>query len=180
MRLTRRDALAALAGAGIVGGGAGATASRLLGPDDSDGGGTVPDWIIDALVATAEVVYPSEVSGVRDFVETYSEGRIAAREDYQRGVREAIGVLDEQAETWYDQPFADLRPGLRDALLRNFGVAAADPAPNGTSPEQVRFYVVNELQYALYTSPAGGRLLGIENPQGHAGGIDSYQRGPHG
>jgi hypothetical protein len=42
----------------------------------------------------------------------------------------------------------------------------------------VRYYVVNELLYALYTSPTGGELVGIENPQGHPGGHESYQHEP--
>jgi hypothetical protein len=42
----------------------------------------------------------------------------------------------------------------------------------------VRYYVVNELLLALYASPTGGELVGIENPQGHPGGTASYQQGP--
>lgn len=174
MRLTRRDALAALAGAGIVGGGAVASAARDSEPADDDRA------VLDVLVAAAEVVYPTDVSGVREFVEAYSLGRIEARPDYREGVRDATATLDDHARSWHDEPFVALPPGRRDALLREMGVDAADPAPDGIAPERVRFYVVNELQYALYTSPAGGRLVGIENPQGYPGGTDSYRRGPRG
>jgi len=54
----------------------------------------------------------------------------------------------------------------------------ADENPDGTAAERVRFFVVNELLLALYASPTGGELVGIENPQGYAGGAESYQRGP--
>jgi hypothetical protein len=58
------------------------------------------------------------------------------------------------------------------------GVRTAEPDPDGTDVERVRYYVVNELLFALYSSPTGGELVGLENPQGHPGGIDSYRRGP--
>jgi hypothetical protein len=60
------------------------------------------------------------------------------------------------------------------------GLSITDPRPAGTDRERVRYYLVDELLYALYASPTGGRLLGIENPPGHPGGLDSYQRGPDG
>jgi hypothetical protein len=58
------------------------------------------------------------------------------------------------------------------------GVDLVDPDPDGFSAERVRFYLVNELLYALYSSPTGGTLLGLENPQGYPGGSESYQQGP--
>ena len=64
----------------------------------------------------------------------------------------------------------------RDRLLRGIGVETADPVPDGTLTERVRFYLVNDLLFAFYASPTGGRLVGIENPIGHPGGIESYQR----
>jgi hypothetical protein len=42
----------------------------------------------------------------------------------------------------------------------------------------VRHLVVNDLLYALYASPTGARLAGLENPPGHPGGIESYREGP--
>jgi hypothetical protein len=53
-----------------------------------------------------------------------------------------------------------------------------EPDPRGSDEQRVRYFVVNELLFALYASPTGGELVGIENPQGHPGGIQSYQRGP--
>jgi hypothetical protein len=181
MELTRRDALAALASAGVVGGGAAAALARerreatVRRPTDGESAGSP---LLDALVATAEVVYPEEVSGVPAFVETYSLARFDARPDYRAGVRDAVEELDDHARAWYDEAYAALDRGTRDDLLRSMGVDAAEEDPEGTTAERVRFYAVNELLFALYTSPAGGRLVGIENPQGHPGGTESYRRGP--
>lgn len=171
MELTRRDALAALASAGVVGGGSIAVLAR-------DRRETADAPLLDALVATAEVVYPGGISGVSEFVETYSLGRLDSRPAYRSGVRDAVADLDEHAKAWYGEGYTPLDQSSRDDLLRDMGVHRAEEAPEGTTAERVRFYVVNELLFALYTSPAGGRLVGIENPQGHPGGTDSYQRGP--
>lgn len=189
MQLTRRDALAALAGAGIVGGAAGAALRRESGLGDGSATGRGFDGedahgpadvqgLLDVMIAAAGVVYPSEVEGIPTFVETYSLGRLDGRERYREGLRDAVSSLDEYALVFYDAPFADLPEATRDTVLREMAVDVADPDPAGLEAERVRYYVVNELQYALYTSPAGGRLVGLENPQGHPGGIRSYRRGP--
>jgi hypothetical protein len=60
------------------------------------------------------------------------------------------------------------------------GADTVDPDPDGGDVARVRYYVVNELLFALYASPTGAELLGLENPQGHPGGLASYQRGPGG
>jgi hypothetical protein len=181
MELTRRDALAALASTGVVGGGAAAAFARErregTGGESSERG-RADRRVRDALVATAEVVYPDEVSGVGEFVEAYSLGRLEGRSDYRAGVRDAVAELEEHARAWYDGAYTSLDRGTRDDLLRSMGVDTAEEDPEGTTAERVRFYAVNELLFALYSSPAGGRLVGIENPQGHPGGIESYRRGP--
>ncbi|WP_255149746.1 gluconate 2-dehydrogenase subunit 3 family protein [Halorarius halobius] len=181
MQLTRRDAIAALSGAGIVVGGGAASLSRQMARAAADDDPELPsiDATLETLVAAAEAVYPSAVEGIPAFVETYSLGRIEGRESYLRGVREASATLDGHADVWFDaDSFAALSPENRDALLHDMGVHTADPAVDGTAAERVRRYVVNELQYALYASPTGGELVGLENPQGHPGGTQSYQRGP--
>ncbi|MFC7233994.1 gluconate 2-dehydrogenase subunit 3 family protein [Halosegnis marinus] len=178
MKLTRRDALAALSGAGIVAaGGAAALAREDIDAGDGDGEPSL-DRVLATLVAAAETTYPSEVEGIPDFVEAYSLGRIEGREGYLAGVREAVGQLDETARAWEGAPFADLDGATRDDVLRSLGVHTAEEVPDGTIPERVRYYVVNEVLYALYASPTGGRLVGIENPQGYPGGTESYRRGP--
>jgi hypothetical protein len=180
MELTRRDALAALASASVLGGGGTAVLARQRRETSGaeTAGGAADPRLLDALVATARVVYPDEVSGVRGFVETYSLGRFGTRPAYREGVRTAVEELEEHARAWYGEPYVELESVTRDELLREMGVDAAGEDPEGTTAERVRFYVVNELLFALYSSPAGGELLGIENPQGHPGGIDSYRRGP--
>ncbi|MFB6281312.1 MAG: gluconate 2-dehydrogenase subunit 3 family protein [Haloferacaceae archaeon] len=173
MRLTRRDALAALAAAGVAGGAA--LASR----DGRDGAsGPLADGEVGTLVAAAEVLYPSAVEGVGGFVREFARGRAAERPDHAAGVADAVGYLDEYAGAWRDEAFAALDPAARERVLERMGADAADPDPAGGDAERVRYYVVNELLFALYASPTGGELVGIENPQGHPGGIESYRRGP--
>lgn len=172
MQLTRRDALTALAAAGVVGTGA-AVMERDSPPEnplDADD--------IDTLVALARVLYPSEVTGVRAFVERYSLGRTTERDAYRRGIADAVGELDGYAGSWYGARYAELDEGTQNKLLQEIGVPTADPDRRGRPPERIRYYLVNELLYALYTTPTGGELVGIENPQGHPGGLATYRRGP--
>ena len=173
MELTRRDALVALGAAGVAAG----TGATLLdrAPWDAEepplSGGDV-----ETLVAVAAVVYPSDVSGVRAFVETYSVGRVEGRPEYEEGMADAVATLDDYASDWEGDEFAALSVDARDGLLHDMAVHTAPPDPSGTDAERVRHYLVDELLYALYTSPTGGRLVGTENPPGHPGGLESYQR----
>jgi len=177
MELSRRDALAALAGAGVaVGGGAMVLDREEVAFEDE---GPAPAAVVETLVATARLVYPSAVSNVEEFVETYSVARIEARPAYREGVRAAVTALDGYTRVHSDEGrFADLSAAAREVQLQRMGVKTAEPVPEGTTAERIRYYVINELLYALYTSPTGGKLVGIENPQGYPGGSDSYQRGP--
>ena len=186
MELTRRDALAVLTSAGVVGGGAAAALARdgfAEGRDSTapgDGGGGDATAVVDAQVATARVVYPSVVENVGAFVESYAGTKLAERPAFREGAVEALADLDAQSTISFDTRFAGLDPGECDVVLRRVGADTAEPDPEGTAAERVRYYFVNEVLYALYASPTGGELVGIENPQGHPGGTDSYQRGPPG
>lgn len=179
MELTRRDAVAALA---ALGGGtlAGCAAPTGSGPD---GSGDDPAADIDAerirqtLVAAAETVYPSAVTGVEPFVETFLDGRLETR-SHAAKLDAVVAELNEVARGWYGDGFPALSPDDRDQCLREIGADSAAADPSGTTAERMRYYVVNELLLALYTSPTGGELVGIENPIGHPGGLESYQRGP--
>jgi len=171
MELTRRDALVALGVAGTAAGGA-YTVSRL---DDKE---SSAEAVVERLPPVAEVVYPSEVEATDEFLETYVVGRVEEHDGYLEGVVDALETLDGYAKRFRDETFADAPPKERDQLLRSMGVDVVDADPDGTDAERVRYYVVNELQYALYTSPVGGKLVGIENPVGYPGGTDSYRRGP--
>jgi len=174
MELSRRDAIAALAAVGVGAGAAGYAAHELGG----DAPSAPSDAVVGTLTAAAELLYPSDVTGVEAFVETYAERRAVADDAHARGVRETVRTVDDAASEWYGSAFADLPAGDRDAVLRELGADTADPAPDGTTAERVRYYLVNDLLLALYASPTGGELVGIENPQGHPGGVVSYRRGP--
>lgn len=177
--LSRRDALAALAAAGVTVGGLGALA---WGDGDADEDGEAPLSTHDreTLVAVARTVYPSEVEGIPEFVETYVVGRVGDQPERAEGIAEAVATLDEYATEWDETEYEDLSPERRDGILEEIGVDVVDSDPDGTEPARLRYYLVNELLYGLYTSPTGGRLVGIENPQGYPGGTESYQRGPPG
>ncbi|MCX2817994.1 MAG: hypothetical protein ACI9QA_000299 [Methanobacteriota archaeon] len=170
MELTRRDALVALGVAGTATGGAYAV-SRL---EDDD----TAEAVVERLSHVAEAVYPSEVDVTHDFLETYVVGRVEERDGYLEGVTDALDSLDSYTRNLRHEGFGDAPPDARDSLLRYMGVDEAEPAPDGTEAERVRYYVVNELQYALYTTPVGGKLVGIENPVGYPGGLNSYRREP--
>ena len=184
MELTRRDALAALSVVGAGGIVAGLAATDGLGDGPLSEGDAEAELTLDGvdapaiLTAAAEVLYPSEATGHREFVETYTLGRIEGREGYEAGLAETLADLDATARDWYDAPFPDLAPERRDDLLRRLGVDTGDPDPEGPLTERVRYYVVNELLFAFYASPTGGGLVGTENPIGYPGGTQSYQRGP--
>lgn len=164
MELTRRDALAALAAMGA--------STGCLGT----GGDSVPSSTVPDMLAVAEVVYPDEVETSEEFIETYVIGRAGLREEYLGSVSDTLGDLEDSTREIRGDGFGSFPVDERDALLRTFGVDTADPRPEGTLAERVRYYVVNELQYALYTTPVGGRLVGIENPIGHPGGTDTYTK----
>ncbi|MFB6165886.1 MAG: gluconate 2-dehydrogenase subunit 3 family protein [Haloarculaceae archaeon] len=175
-RLTRRDALAALASAGIVVGGAGALTWRSLrGTDEAPAFSSTDRRTLEAI---ARVVYPSVAENVGEFVETYVVGRIQDRPEYAASVRDAVADLDESARYWEDESFADLDPATGSGLLESLGIDQVEADPDGDDAERIRFYLVNELLFAFYASPTGGELLGIENPPGYPGGTRSYQRGP--
>ncbi|MFB6161545.1 MAG: gluconate 2-dehydrogenase subunit 3 family protein [Haloferacaceae archaeon] len=188
MRLTRRDALAALAAAGVAGAGAAlhtsgdgradAGTDGSAGRPDADGAGPVGDRELSTLVAAAEVLYPDAIEGVAAFVERFVRRRAADRPAHAAGVADAVAYLDDYAASWHGERFADLDRATRDRALRAMGADAAEADPEGSDVERVRYYVVNELLFALYATPTGGELVGIENPQGHPGGTASYRRGP--
>ncbi|MEZ3114867.1 gluconate 2-dehydrogenase subunit 3 family protein [Halobaculum sp. MBLA0147] len=183
MRLTRRDAAAAVAAAGaVVGGGLAVDAAdgdpveSVLSALDGDDGGTgdettgLDEEAVATLVAVGEVVYPSRAENVAEFVRTYTEGRLLADPERRERVATAVAELDEVARDWEDAPLVDLAPEVRDELLRELAVDTTEPDPEGTLPERVRYYVVNDLLYAFYASPTGGELVGTPNPIGYPGG----------
>jgi hypothetical protein len=174
MRLTRRDAVAALAAAGVAVGGATLLSDS---PEESDES-PLDDGTVATLVAAAEVLYPSEVEDIDSFVGRYVRRRNADEPARADAVTDTVAYLDEYTDAWFDAAFADLESAERDDAFRRMSVDTADPVPDGDDVERVRYYVVNELLFALYSSPTGGELVGLENPRGNPGGLASYQRGP--
>lgn len=135
---------------------------------------------IDALTAIASAVYPSEVSVERSFIESRVFGRVEPEPDHFEKLVAAIEAVDDHARARFGGRVTDLSAGRRRQVLQSMGVTTVHPTADGTTAERVRFYVVNDLLYALFTSPVGGELLGIDNPPGHPGGREAYQRGPGG
>ncbi|MFC6784635.1 gluconate 2-dehydrogenase subunit 3 family protein [Halobaculum halobium] len=187
MDLSRRDALAALsaAGVGALAGCEAPAASDDDGMTDEEAASENPDddavgdHELSTLIAVAHVVYPSEVDGIAEFVRTYTGGRVDGDDAYARGVAEAVATLDDYTEGLYDAQYVDLGGTDRAEALDVMSVDVVDPDPAGTAPQRVRHFLVNELLYALYTSPTGASLAGLENPPGHPGGIESYREGPN-
>lgn len=174
--LTRRDALKALGAAGVtVAGGAAALSWTDVGEENET---TFGDHERRTVQAVASVVYPSEVEGVEAFVNSYVAGRLEDDPNRATSMADAVAALDGYAREWEDSDFVSLDADRRHETLRGMGVHVTTPDPSGDPRQRVRYYLVNELLFALYSSPTGGRLIGIENPQGHPGGIESYRRGP--
>ncbi|MEF8829025.1 MAG: gluconate 2-dehydrogenase subunit 3 family protein [Haloarcula sp.] len=186
--LTRRDALKALGAAGItVAGGAAALTWDRSGDDDAaepsedDADATEQafgDHERETYRAVAAVVYPSEVTGVDAFVDSYLAGRREADPERATEMTAAVADLDAYTREWEDADFAAVDVATQEETLRGMGVHAADPDPHGDPRHRVRYYLVNDLLFALYSSPTGGELVGIENPQGYPGGTSSYQQPP--
>lgn len=171
MELTRRDALVALGG---IGGGAAAVGTARKGSFD----GLDQEEVTDRLHAVAEAIYPSDLEIDRSFVSTYVIGRLDGRDGYVREQADALSGLDVHARRRTGRAVTALAPSDRRSVLRSMGVHTAHPNPDGTLQERVRYFVVNDLLYVLFSTPTGSELVGVENPPGHPGGREAYQRGP--
>ena len=169
MKLTRRDALLALAGGGIV-------ASTALTTDEM--GGEFTDSDVETLVHLAEVLYPSAVDVTTEFVETYVVGRYRSDEERLAGLTSALQVVRRTSTRETGRSLGSLDIDTRDEVLRATGGDRAFPDPEGTTAQKVRYYIINDLLYALYTTPKGGELVGNPNPMGYPGGIEAYQQEP--
>ena len=184
MRLTRRDALAALSAVGIsAAAGCSAPEADSWGddgttPSDAPDEPELEDDDLNTLIALANVLYPSEVENAAEFVKEWVRPRVRERPEYGRGMLDAIATLEEYAENLEGERYVDLDSEAREELLSFMAVDTADPDPHGDDDERVRYYLVNDLLFGLYASPTGASLAGLENPPGYPGGTASYQRGP--
>lgn len=182
--LTRRELFTALGGTGLAAtvygygvdsGGSltGATESR----SDTHPGS---EYHIDVMTALAEAIYPPTVSVERSFVESRVLGRVEPKPDHFENLLTTVEAVDNHAKARFGGGITDIPAGRRRKVLQSIGVTTVHPAADGTTAEQIRFYLLNDLLYALFTSPAGGELMGIDNPPGYPGGREAYRRGPDG
>lgn len=174
MELTRRDALLALAGGGLV-----ASAAVDRGRTAGTNGG-VSGADLETLVAVAEVLYPSSVAVTGEFVETYSLGRQSVDEEYLARMSEALEEVRTTSRLETGRAYASLDPDLRDEVLRATGADRAYADPEGTVAQRIRYYVIDELLYAFYATPKGAEFVGSQNPVGYPGGTEAYQQRPGG
>ena len=172
--LTRRDALKALGAAGVTVAGGAAALTWSDSDDDSDDR-PLGESERETLHAVAKTVYPSELDGIGAFVDAFIAGRLDAEPERADGIADAVAALDAYTSEWEDAPFREVEADRREETLTGMGVDTAEPDPDGYPRERVRYYIVNELLFALYSSPTGGELVGLENPQGHPGGTESYR-----
>lgn len=172
MELTRRDALLALGGGGLIA--SGAAVDGTVG----GGGATVSEADRGTLVAAAEVLYPSSVTVTDEFIGTYVLGRQTVDEEYLAAIGDALDELRTASRQETGRAYASLDGALRDDVLRATGADRAYADPEGTVAQRLRYYVVDELLYAFYATPKGAGLAGSENPDGYPGGTEVYQRPP--
>ena len=187
--LSRRDALKALGAAGVTvaGGAAALTWNRSRGDDTAESAEDAADRSgpdfgaheYETYRAVAAVVYPSQVTGVQEFVDSYVTGRVEADPERAEAMAAAVSALDTYTREWEGTDFVAVDTATQEETLRGMGVRVADPDPHGDPRHRVRYYLVNDLLFALYSSPTGGELVGIENPQGYPGGTSSYQQPPN-
>ena len=136
------------------------------------------DHVIEQLHAAAEAIYPSAIDVDRTFITNDVRGRLRDRDEYADKQVDAVVSLDQYARRMTGRRFRSLSIGQRRSLFERLGIPRAHPNPNGTDDEQIRYYIVNDLLYVLFTTPVGGELVGCENPPGYPGGTVAYTRGP--
>ena len=172
MQLTRRDAVLALVSGGLL---AGTQVSAIAGSEPDQ---RPPRENLEMLVAVSEVLYPTEVDPSREFIETYVVGRQESAPEYSRGLTVSLDALQRTSRRRTGKTFSEIPPARRGDVIRATGADRAFPDPDGNTAQQIRYYLINDLLYALYTTPKGGELVGNPNPMGYPGGTETYQRRP--
>jgi hypothetical protein len=160
MKLTRRDAIAALGAAGIT----------SLAGCESLTGETEPPSEMETMVALAEVLYPSEVDPTEEFVQTFLFGRITDEEAYQTELEAGTETLNDAASDMEGDAFARLDTDQRVSVIENSDIRTGESVPDGSDIQRVNYHLVDELLFAFYSSPTGGELVGNTNPRGFPGG----------
>lgn len=174
MRLTRREALKALAGGGIASGGTVAVSEVLVQTEFSQADQSLSEQDFATLEAVANTVYPSEFEVTREFVQTYVS---PLSEERKEAISRATDQLNEFTRSRYGAGFTEMSPSTRDAALRSVGADRAMSRPDGNRSERIRYHLVNSLLYALFVTPEGCQLVGMEmeNPDGYPGGFAVYR-----
>jgi hypothetical protein len=170
MELTRRDAIAALVAGGVASGTL--AVSELVVDEEPESDRQLSDRDVETATAVAGVIYPSEVTVSDEFVDTYVSSLTKRR---RRDTVQAIHLLRDRTRREFGRPFAAIPAGDRNAVLRSMGVGRVQSRPDGTVPERVRYHLVNGLLYALFTTPKGSKLFGIQNPLGYPDGFATYR-----
>lgn len=182
--LTRREFFAALGGAGVAATGYGygidSGGSLTAATETRSGSHPASEHHVDVLTAIADAVYPSAVSVERSFVESRVLGRVEPKPGHFENLLATVEAVDSHARARFGGGVTDISAGRRRKVLQSMGVTVVHPTADGTTAERVRFYLVNDLLYALFTSPVGGELMGVDNPPGHPGGKEAYRRRPDG
>ena len=180
---TRRQTLLALGGATLgaagYGYGVASTSDRSSVAGARDGENSVDPPQVETLTAIAAAVYPSEVNVDQTYVEQHVLNRTEPKPGHFDGLLSAIEAVDDYARARFGGRMPDISEGRRRQVLHSMGVTTVHPTPDGTTAERVRYYLINDLLYALFTSPASSALTGIDNPPGYPGGREAYQRGPN-
>lgn len=174
MKLTRRDAIGALSAAGITAlagceslGGDGTEAGTATGtgaPDDGMASGS------GAMMALAEVLYPSDAEVTEEYLGTYLYSRVVDEDSYRDEVEAGVETLDSLAQDAHGSPFAELSTDQRVGLIEDTDLRSGDSVEDGTDIERVNYHLIDELLFAFYASPTGGELVGNPNPRGWPGG----------
>ncbi|MBX0286252.1 gluconate 2-dehydrogenase subunit 3 family protein [Halomicroarcula sp. F28] len=175
MKLTRRDAIGALSAAGITA----LAGCESLGGDGTEAGtetatGTPGDGEMaggsGAMMALAEVLYPSDAEVTEEYLGTYLYGRMVDEESYRSEVEAGVETLDGLAQDAHGSAFAELSADQRVGLIEDTELRSGDSVEDGTDVQRVNYHLIDELLFAFYASPTGGELVGNPNPRGWPGG----------
>ena len=175
VELTRRDALEALAVGGLTSGGALAVSEGATRADRNRPDPAINETDFVTIEAVADTIYPSRVEVSYEFIETYV-GSLG--EERKASISRATADLEGLTRSRYGTAFHEMSSAKRDAALRSLGVDRALSRTGGNRIERIKYHLVNTLLYALFTSPTGSELVGIQNPVGHPGGYESLMRSP--
>lgn len=177
---TRRQFLVALGGTALAATAFGYRGDLRVSAQTAPENGAVSASLVEATTAVARAVYPSSVTVDESFIERRVLGRVEPEAGHLDELAATVEAVDDYASARFGGRLTELSPARRRQVLQSMGVTTVHPTPDGTTPERVRYYLVNDLLFALFTSPLSSDLTGIENPPGYPGGVEAYQRGPGG